>query len=169
MRSADEATLAKLFTKAFFQRRGQTATFMAQVAGNYPGLGGHPSLSLRSTLDGEPVLEDGGGLSKLAQSGIAGVVELLPELLVMALPNPNSYRRLAPGNWAPSNANWGPGNYSCALRAVTGDPDDTRLELRIPGADTTPHLCLAMLLGALTWGIEEGLPPVGPVMAPVDR
>ena len=37
LRSADDAALAKLFTKAFYARRGQTATFMAQLAEGFPG------------------------------------------------------------------------------------------------------------------------------------
>jgi glutamine synthetase len=169
VRSADDAALAKLFAKAYYGRRGQTATFMAQLGEEFPGLGGHPSLSFRSATDGQPVIEDEQGeLSKVALSAIAGVVTLLPELLVMVAPTPNSYRRFAPGNWAPSTATWGPGNYSCGLRAVTGGPRDGRLELRIPGADTSPHLCLAMFLGAAVWGIEHGLEPAAPVMPPAD-
>jgi glutamine synthetase len=86
----------------------------------------------------------------------------------MAAPSPNSYRRFGPGNWAPSTATWGVGNYSCALRAVTDDPECARLELRIPGADTSPHLCTAMVLGAAVWGIEQGLEPPPPIRAPQD-
>jgi glutamine synthetase len=168
LRSADDAALAKVFTKAFYARRGQTATFMAQLAEGFPGLGGHPSLSLRSAADGRPLVEDGDGdLSAVARAAVAGVVTLLPELLVMAAPVPNSYRRFGPGNWAPSTATWGPGNYSCALRVVH-DGTDSRLELRIPGADTSPHLCLAMFLGAALWGVEHDLEPPAPVIAPDD-
>jgi glutamine synthetase len=87
---------------------------------------------------------------------------------VMAAPNPNSYRRFGPGNWAPSTATWGMGNYSCALRVVADNPENCRLELRIPGADTSPHLCAAMLLGAAVWGIEQNLDPPPPVEAPAD-
>jgi glutamine synthetase len=169
LRSADDAALMKLFTKAFFTRRGQRATFMAQFSEEFPGLGGHPSLSLHSTLNDEPLLAEAAGvLSKLAGSAIAGVITLLPELIAMAAPNTNSYRRFAPGNWAPSTATWGLGNYSCALRAVAGEARDTRLELRIPGADTVPHLCLAMFLGAAIWGIEHDLELPRPVVAPED-
>ena len=142
---------------------------MAQLGAGYPGLGGHPSLSFRSTLDGSPALAaEDGSVSKTALAAIAGVVTLLPELLVMAAPNPNSYRRFGPGNWAPSTATWGIGNYSCALRVVADDPETTRLELRIPGADTSPHLCTAMFLGAALWGIEKGLDPPPALPAPVD-
>jgi len=169
VRSADSAALVKLYTKAHFAREGRRATFMAQLGPEFPGLGGHPSLSLRSTVDGAPVLSDGPGvLSKTGSQAIAGVLALLPELLAMAAPYPNSYRRFGPGNWAPTTATWGPGNYSCALRAVLHHPRSARLELRVPGADTSPHHCLAMFLGAALWGIEERLELPPPVIAPAD-
>ena len=169
MRSADSAALAKLYTKAFFAGRNQQATFMAQLDHTFPGLGGHPSLSLHSTLDGTPVLTDAPGvLSKVAGGAIAGITELLPQLLVLAAPLPNSFRRFGPGNWAPSSATWGMGNYSCALRVVADDPATARLELRIPGADISPHQCLALMLGAAVWGIERNLEPPPPVPTPED-
>jgi glutamine synthetase len=169
VRSADSATLAKLYTKAHFAREGRRATFMAQLGPEFPGLGGHPSLSLRSTVDGAPVLSDEPGvLSKTGAQAIAGVLALLPELLAMAAPYPNSYRRFGPGNWAPTTATWGPGNYSCAVRAVLHHPHSARLELRVPGADTSPHQCLAMFLGAALWGIEERLELPPPVIPPAD-
>ena len=169
LRAADDAAWAKVFTKAYFAQRALVATFMAQVSDGFPGLGGHPSVSFRSATNGSPVLaEADGSLSKTALAAVAGVTTLLPELLVMAAPYPNSYRRFGPGNWAPSTATWGVGNYSCALRVVADDPESARLELRIPGADTSPHLCTAMVLGAAAWGIEQGLEPPPPVQAPQD-
>ncbi len=169
VRSADDAALAKVYTKAFFDRRGRTATFMAQVAEDLPGLGGHPSLSFRSLDDDHPLFAGAdGGLSATVRSAVAGVVALLPELFAMVATNPNSYRRFAPGNWAPASATWGTGNYSCALRVVPWPPEHARLELRAPGADTSPHLCLAMFLGAAVWGIEQGLEPPPPVDPPGD-
>lgn len=169
VRSADSAALAKLSTKAYFARQGRQATFMAQLGPGFPGLGGHPSLSLRSTVDGAPLLcDEPGVLSKTGAHAIAGVVALLPELFAMAAPYPNSYRRFGPGNWAPTTATWGVDNYSCALRAVLDHPRSARLELRVPGADTSPHHCLAMFLGAALWGIEERLDLPSPVVAPAD-
>jgi glutamine synthetase len=168
VRSADSAALAKLYTKASFAGSGRKATFMAQLGSGFPGLGGHPSLSLHSPVDGTSLLCDEAGLlSKTGAQAVAGVVALLPELMAMVAPYPNSYRRLGPGNWAPTTATWGVGNYSCALRAVL-QQKSARLELRIPGADTSPHHCLAMFLGAVLWGIEECLDPPPPVIAPAD-
>lgn len=169
VRSADSATLAKLYTKAFFSREGRQASFMAQLGSQFPGLGGHPSLSLRSGVDGTPAIcNEAGALSKVGAAAVAGVVTLLPELLALAAPNPNSYRRFGPGNWAPATATWGPDNYSCALRVLAATPASARLELRIPGADVSPHHCLAMFLGAALWGIEERLEPPPPVVPPAD-
>jgi glutamine synthetase len=164
LRSADSAALMKIYTRAHYAGRGERATFMAQLGEGFPGLGGHPSLSLHSTIDGSPVLADQPGvLSKVGRAAIAGVVELLPELLAMVAPTPNSYRRFGPGNWAPTTPNWGMGNYSCSLRVVAADPDSARLELRAGGADISPHQCLAMLLGAAVWGVEHDLDPPPPV------
>lgn len=81
---------------------------------------------------------------------------------------PNPYRRFAPGNWAPATVSWGYGNYSCALRVVDEPQGPVRLELRAPGADVSPHRCLAMLLGAAAWGVEHDLVPPPPVAAPRD-
>ena len=108
VRSADSAALAKLYTKASFAGSGRRATFMAQLGSGFPGLGGHPSLSLHSPVDGMPLLCDEAGLlSKTGAQAVAGVVALLPELMAMAAPYPNSYRRFGPGNWAPTTATWG--------------------------------------------------------------
>jgi glutamine synthetase len=169
LRAADSAALAKVYTKAHFARAGRRATFMAQVGPGFPGLGGHPSLSLHGLADDLPLICDEPGiLSKVGRCAVAGVVTLLPELLAMAAPNPNSFRRFGPGNWAPATATWGPDAYSCALRVVAHDTRTARLELRVPGADTSPHHCLAMLLGAAMWGIEERLEPPPPVVPPAD-
>ena len=167
LRSADDAVAAKLFTKAFFARRGQAATFMAQLDDTFPGLGGHPSVSLWDET-GSPVLagDQAHDLSKTAGSAIGGIVGFLPELLVMAAHTVNAYRRFAPGNWAPRTASWGPGNYTTALRVAGGGADETRLEFRIPGADTAPHLCLAMLLGAVVLGLEQAMDPPDAIVPP---
>jgi glutamine synthetase len=169
LRAADSAALAKVYTKAYFARAGRRATFMAQLGPSFPGLGGHPSLSLHGLVDDTPLLWDGPGiLSKVGCWAVAGIVTLLPELLAMAAPNPNSFRRFGAGNWAPATASWGPDAYSCAVRVVAQNPSAVRLELRVPGADTSPHHCLAMMLGAAVWGIEERLEPPPPVVPPAD-
>lgn len=159
--AADDALVAKVTTKAVAERRGLTASFMAQLGDDFPGLCGHPILSLVDTATGGNVLADAPGkLSAVGEAAVAGVVRAAPELSALWAPTVNSYRRYAPGNWAARTATWAIGNYTCGLRVVADHPDDTRLELRLPGADASPHLAMAGLLAAALWGIEtEQEPP----------
>jgi glutamine synthetase len=79
---------------------------------------------------------------------------MIPEAMALTHHTPNSYRRMAPGNWAPKSASWARQNYSAAIRVVTAPDSHCRLEYRLPGADANPYLNLAYILGAGLWGIE---------------
>jgi glutamine synthetase len=169
--AADDLAFLKLYTKAWAFSRGRTATFMAKLSEDFPGLGGHPVLSLHDAETGADVLAGGtpagDPLSKTALHAIAGIVTALPELTIFAAPTVNSYRRLAPGNWAPRTATWGIGNYTCGLRTIpahAGTP--VRLELRLPGADANPWLAAALAVGGAVHGLEKRLDPPPPVVGP---
>ncbi|MDY0885543.1 hypothetical protein ACFPL7_16550 [Dongia soli] len=165
--AADEAALFKLYTKAFFRRRNQTAVFMSQPDANAPGLSGHIHLSLRDKR-GRNLFYDADGpdcMSATMRHFIGGVLALLPDCLALPLHTVNAYRRLSPGNWAPRTATWSVQNYSTAIRAVTDNANLCRLEFRLPGADVHPHLALAMLLGTGLWGMEQRIEPPVPVIS----
>ena len=162
-RAADEAALFKLATRAFFRRRGQTACFMAQSDANAPGLSGHLHLSLADKNGRNLFCAPPGSLSTTARHFVAGVLALLPELAALPLHTVNAYRRLSPGNWAPRTTTWSFGGYTTAIRAVSGEHPQARLEFRIPGADVNPWLALSMFLGAGLLGIEQQLEPPAPV------
>jgi len=167
LKAADDAALLKVFAKALARRHGLTASFLAQLDAGYPGLGGHLSISLRDN-SGKPALNDDaepGRLSATARAFLGGILAMAPHWMCMFAPTVNAYRRLRPGNWAPRAANWGLGNYSCAVRVVTSDPTATRFEFRLPGADAVPHMTAAMVLGAGLWGIEASADPGQPLSA----
>jgi len=71
----------------------------------------------------------------------------------------NSYTRLIPGFWAPTDASWGVENRTCALRAIPGSPNSQRVEYRIAAADINPYIALAAALGSGLWGIENKIEP----------
>ena len=177
MRAADDAAFFRMFTKAFCRRRDLTASFMPLLGAGYPGIGGHVSLSLRDTA-GRNLFADGGdarGLSALAKSFLAGIIELVPEAFPLCGHTVNAYRRLAPGSWAPKTVSWSPYNYAAAVRVAAETEEMTRLELRLPGSDVNVHLALALMLGAGLDGVERGLvlkdAPIaagGPNEIPVD-
>ncbi len=165
LRAADSALLFKTFTKVLAQQNGLMATFMAKWSSDYPGQSGHLHLSLQDT-DGNAVFHDSRaehGMSDQMRWFIGGQQKLMPELLAMVGQTCNSYTRLIPGFWAPTQATWGVDNRTCALRAIPGPPASQRVEYRVSAADINPHLALAAALGSGLWGIEHELEPTAPV------
>ncbi|OOY21873.1 glutamine synthetase [Thioclava sp. DLFJ5-1] len=165
VKAADDAALFKNFAKTYFRRHGLTACFMSKLNENLSGQSGHLHVSLRNLTDNSPAFVDPGdadGLSKTARHFIAGLVALMPEMLALCSQTVNAYRRMVPGMWAPTAASWAIQNRTVAARVMNDSPDATRVEFRVPSADTNPHLALAMCLGAGLWGIENELDPGPP-------
>jgi glutamine synthetase len=71
----------------------------------------------------------------------------------------NSYRRFNPDEFSPVHAAWGEDNHLVSLRVVHGhEPEkQTRVEHRVAGTDTCPHLVLAAILEGGLYGIENEL------------
>jgi glutamine synthetase len=160
LESADRAALFKSGVKEIGHRFGILPSFMARWNTDLPGCSGHAHQSLWD-LDGERNLfHDAGdphGMSPMMRSWLAGVLALLPELLVMFAPTVNSYKRLVDGFWAPTRPTWGIDNRTVAARVIPGSASSTRLELRVPGSDVNPYLAVAACMAAGLWGVERGL------------
>lgn len=162
LHAADKALLFKTAVKEIAYRHGFIATFMAKWNPKLPGSGGHLHQSLwdadnQNNLFFDPV--DQNNMSGLMKNYIAGQMKCLPEILPMFAPNPNSYKRLSGGDWAPSTLTWGIDNRTASLRVISGQPKSTRIELRIPGADTNAYLVMAASLAAGLYGIKHQLNP----------
>jgi glutamine synthetase len=78
-------------------------------------------------------------------------------------PNVNSYRRLALGEVAPINVQWGYDNRTCGLRVPLDSPENTRVESRFAGSDANPYLAMAATLACGYLGIREKLMPTAPL------
>ena len=164
--AADEAALFRSYSKAFFRKRGMTASFMAQLGAQFPGLSGHLHLSLVDRRTGANAFferDAGDTMSPTFRHFVAGIAQLTPDLLPLCAHTVNAYRRLTPGNWAPKTASWAVENYAAAIRVVPAPQDVCRLEFRLPAADTNPHLTLAMVLAAGLWGIKTSAPLPAPL------
>ena len=160
LEAADRALLFKSAVKEIAHRFAILPTFMARWDTDFPGCSGHTHQSLWD-VDGETNLffEEGAThhMSPLFRSYLAGILELLPELLVLWAPTVNSYKRLVEGFWAPTTPTWGIDNRTVACRVIPGGPKSTRVEMRVPGSDVNPYLSVAACLGAGMWGVEHGL------------
>ncbi len=164
--AADRGALFKTYTKVLAQRCGWLATFMAKWSPDWPGQSGHLHLSLRG-LEGAPVFYDktqSHNMSETMRHFIGGQQALMPEFLSMIAPTVNSFTRLIPGFWAPTAANWGVENRTCALRAIPGSEKSQRVEYRITAADINPYIAIAAALGSGLWGIENRIEPDAPIV-----
>lgn len=160
--AGDKAALFKTFMKVLAQRNNKMATFMAKWSPNHPGQSGHIHISLKHHEGGHSAFYDSGkiyNMSKTQRHFLAGQQKLMPELLAMFSPTVNSYSRLIPGYWAPTDATWGVENRTTALRVIPGNEKAQRIEYRLGSADANPYLALAAAIGSGLYGIEHELEP----------
>jgi glutamine synthetase len=61
------------------------------------------------------------------------------------------------------NAQWGYDNRTVGLRVPVSEPQATRVENRIAGADVNPYLAIALSLACGYLGMVEGLQPSSPI------
>ena len=159
--SADKAALFKTFAKVIAQKNGMMATFMAKWSKDWPGQSGHIHMSLRDT-SGKPVFHDASkphGMSDVMRWFLGGQQRLMPELLAMIAPTVNSYTRLIPGFWAPTDSTWSVDNRTTALRVIEGSAKSQRIEYRVAAADANPYVILSAALASGLWGIENRIEP----------
>ena len=164
--AADKAILFKTFAKAFFQKRGMIATFMAKWSMKFPGQSGHVHQSLLSKKDGSNVFFDkqkADSVSDTMRHYIGGLRNNMKSFLAMTSPTINSYTRLVKGAWAPTAATWGVENRTTALRVIGGSESAQRVEFRVGSADGNPYLVSAANLVSGLTGIFEGQDPGMPV------
>jgi glutamine synthetase len=161
LEAADRAALFKTYCKVLAQKRGWMATFMAKWSKDWPGQSGHLHMSLFDRA-GKSVFHDAKGahgMSDAMRWFVGGQQKLMPEFLAMIACTVNSYTRLIPGFWAPTDATWGVENRTCALRVIPGSEKSQRVEYRIAAADINPYIALACAIGSGLWGIENRIEP----------
>ena len=159
--AADKAALFKTFIKVLAQRNGLVATFMARWSPDYPGQSGHIHLSLREESGGSAFYDANGAhnMSGVQRNFLAGQQQLMGDMLALVAPTVNSFSRLVPGFWAPTDATWGVENRTTALRVIAGSEASQRIEYRLGSADANPYLALSAALASGLAGIEAGWEP----------
>ncbi|MDD8024050.1 MAG: hypothetical protein PHX82_13180 [Paracoccaceae bacterium] len=166
LRAADDAAFLRMAVRSYARKHGKTASFMPYMGAEYPGIGGHCTLSLRDKTTGKNLFSSPDGKTNaLAQTFIAGMMAVVPQAFAMCTSTVNAYRRLAPGSWAPKSLTWAEYPFTVAVRSVPQAGPGARLEFRVPPADCNPYLTLALMLGAGLDGIERELPAPAPTTA----
>lgn len=126
------------------------------------------NMFVRESEDKDAKWEDLRYVSDLGRQFLAGILDGLPDIMPIVAPTVNSYKRLVENFWAPVTVSWGLEHRAASIRLITppsAGAKSTRFEVRVPGADTNPHLVMGAIL-ALGWrGVEKKmeieLPPLG--------
>ena len=170
LKTADNAITFKFTLKAIAQMHGLYATFMPKPLFGINGSGMHVHQSLFSIAEQRNMFSEPRnkyGLSKLAQSYMAGVLAHARGMSAVLAPLVNSYKRLVPGYEAPTYLTWGRTNRSALIRVPKVSPgrsvEATRVEVRCPDPTANTYLAFAAMLAAGLDGIEKGLKLADPV------
>jgi glutamine synthetase len=160
---ADQVFLFKRVAREAALKHGIFATFMAKPMEGEPGSALHLHQSVVDVASGANLfaLPDGSD-SPLFRAFIGGLQRYVPEALVIFGPYVNSYRRFTRYLSAPINVQWGYDNRTVGLRVPSADPENRRVENRIPGADVNPYLAIATSLACGYMGMIEGLKATEP-------
>ncbi len=161
---ADQTFLFKRTVREAALRHQMYATFMAKPMENEPGSAMHVHQSVVDLDRGSNVFcDERGEPSPLFFSHIAGLQRFLGPAMPFLAPNVNSYRRITRFYAAPINLQWGYDNRTAGLRVPVAQPDATRIENRVAGADANPYLAIAASLACGYLGMVESLEPHAPV------
>lgn len=158
---ADQLVLLKNFIRALAQRQGRCVTFMPRWNEEADSQSIHLHVSL---LDGsgKPLFHDPAGRNGMSQTFrhfIGGLQRYIGEMTLIFQPTVNSYRRFAPGTFAPPGLTWGFENRTTCFRVVGHDAGSLRVENRLPGADTNPYLTAAATFAAGLQGVIDRIEP----------
>ncbi|SEC67155.1 glutamine synthetase [Streptomyces sp. 3213] len=165
--TADRVITMRYLVSVLAEQRGMTATFMPKPFTDRTGTGMHLHMSLwRGDDPAFPDATDGRGLglSPLAYSFVAGIVEHARALQAVIAPTVNSYKRTGAvstrsgATWSPRTAGYGGNDRTHFVRV----PDGNRIELRGGDGAANPYLAAAAALAAGLDGIERGLDPGEP-------
>ena len=151
LKTADDHVIYKNGAKEIAAQEGVSITYMAKF-NELEGNSCHIHCSVADE-GGENVF---GADSQTFDRFLAGQLACLRELTLFFAPHVNSYKRFAPGSFAPTAVAWGNDNRTCSLRVV-GHGASKRLENRLPGADVNPYLALAAMIAAGLHGVDTEL------------
>jgi glutamine synthetase len=162
--TADRVITARYLLSVLAEQRGMIATFMPKPFDDRTGSGLHLHLSLwrdGAALFPDPADDRDLGLSGLAYSFLAGILEHAPGLQAVIAPTVNSYKRTGArstrsgATWSPRGASYGGNDRTHFVRI----PDGDRMEMRGADGSANPYLAIAASLAAGLDGIGRRLDP----------
>src|SRR6195256_6103384 len=160
LETADNLATFRFVVRNVAYRHGFLATFMPKPIFGQNGSGMHTHQSLfRKSNNAFHDPKAQWELSDTAFQYVAGLLAHARGFCAVTNPLVNSYKRLVPGDEAPTNVAWSMRNRSPLVRIPDRRGVGTRCELRMPDPSANPYLALAVQLAAGLDGIERKLVP----------
>ena len=164
LKAADHAVMFKRIVLGVARKHNMRASFMSKPYLENAGSGLHVHISLldqqgNNVFDGGGEFDSDECLSDTLQEAVGGLLETLPESMLIFAANLNAFKRFAPDIFVPTTPSWGMENRSVALRIPRSNGKARRIEHRVAGADANPYLLLAAILAGIHHGISEKLQP----------
>ncbi len=163
LEQADRNVLTKHAAKEIAHRQNLAVTFMAKWNEKLAGSSMHQHLSLWDAAGEKSVFAGSKAAGPIEASDLfrwflGGWMSRAAELVALAAPSVNSYKRFQSASFAPTAVAWSRDNRTVGFRVV-GEGDSLRIECRIPGADANPYLAYSAALAAGLDGISRRLDP----------
>lgn len=152
--ASDDALTFLWVVKTVAEKNGLYADFSPKPIKDAPGSGMHINISvtaLREKKDLHPY-------------AVSGIMNRISDMTAFLNPCENSYERLGK-NKAPSTVTWAAQNRNELIRIPAAWDEYRRIELRSPDAMLNPYLAYALIIYAVTEGIERGELPQTAVYA----
>ncbi len=159
---ADQAVLLKNFLRILAMRQGRSVTFMPRWSEQADSQSMHVHMSFLDSK-GKSLFYSADGehcMSEKFRHFIGGLQKYSGDLSLMFLPTVNSYRRFAPGTFAPPSLHWGFENRTTCFRVVGHASDTLRVENRLAGSDVNPYFNVSATLAAGLEGVLNKIEPL---------
>ncbi|KIM42454.1 hypothetical protein M413DRAFT_444874 [Hebeloma cylindrosporum] len=137
-------------------KHGLRATFAPRVFLDNCGSAAHAHISVH-TPSAEPQASAHENLNQIEASFLAGVLEHLPSIALLALPTTFSYKRMLDGVWSGGTyVCWGTDNREAPMRLCNApSPSSRNFELKTLDGTANPYLALAAVLASGSEGIAS--------------
>lgn len=154
---ADMAIYYKSAIKEILLKQELIGTFMSKPLSTSSSSGGHLHLSIIDEKGNNLFLNKKStfGLSTLCKDFISSQIHHAAELNALCNSTINSYKRIRNHYFAPMNATWSLDNRTAMIRVPRFRDENTRIEHRLPGADTNPYIALSAIAAAGLDGIDH--------------
>jgi len=158
LQQADAVFRFKRLARQIAVAHGFLASFIAKPFLDQPGAGMHWHFSLQRHEDGRNAFlgpsgdDDGPHLRQF----VAGLQRHAAAATALFAPYDISYDRIVHSDASPSHASWGMDDRRVAFRIPASSAANRRVENRLPGADASPYLVVAVTLGLGLVGMQRG-------------